>query len=204
LAISNKNIKFKSNKKNKRVNYKWIIIVTIVTFFIAMLLGYISLIYMEKVTLAVSIGLLFIIVLIGVFFDALGIAVTAADEIPFHSMAANKVKASKESILLIRNASTVANFFNDVIGDISGIISGAATGAIVIKINEIITIKTMIISILLSAIVAALTVGGKAIGKEFALRKANSVVYKIGLVINFFTNIKSNIASLFNYASHKK
>lgn len=147
----------------------------------AIVLGYFSIVFMEKVSLlGGAVIILLLIVFMGIFFDLLGIAVTAATETPFHSMAASKVKGSKESIMIIRNAGAVANFFNDVIGDIAGIISGSASAAIIVKINETMTVKTVVASILLTSIIAAITVGGKSIGKEIALRHANFIVYKLG------------------------
>jgi hypothetical protein len=182
-------VKFKSPYGNKKVNYSWIIIITIVTFFIALILGYFSLVFMEKVSLISAFIILLLIVLMGIFFDALGIAVTASIETPFHSMAASKVIGAKESIVLIRNAGSVANFFNDVVGDISGIISGSAAAVIVIKLNQHITVQSVIISLLMTSIIAGITVAGKAIGKEIALRKANYIVYRLGIILHYL-NIK--------------
>lgn len=176
-------VKFHSKYANKKVNKIWLVGITFATFLCAALIGYISMILLDRVKLLLANVILLIIILIGVFFDLLGIAVTAADEIPFHSMASNKVGGAKESILLIRNAGIVANFCNDVIGDICGIISGTATGVIIIKLNETFSIESTILSILLSAVVAAITVGGKAIGKEIALRHSNYIVFIIGRMI---------------------
>ncbi|TCT16925.1 hypothetical protein EDC18_101221 [Natranaerovirga pectinivora] len=181
-------IKFKSSYSNKKVNYSWLIGISIATFIMALILGYFSLVFMEKVSLFGASIILFFLVLMGVFFDGLGIAVTAANETPFHSMAANKVVGAKESILIIRSASMVSNFFNDVIGDISGIISGSAAAVIVIKINERISVVSILTSLLLTALIAGLTVGGKAIGKEIALRKSNAIVYRLGILL-YYTNI---------------
>jgi len=176
-------VKFRNMYTHKKINYNWVITITIITFFVAIVLGYASLVLMNLLNLFWAILILLVIVFIGVFFDLLGIAVTAADETPFHSMASSKVPGSKESISIIRNAGAVANFFNDVIGDIAGIISGSASTAIIVKMyldsGSMITLAT----ILLTAIVAAITVGGKAIGKELALRHANYIVYQIGRII---------------------
>lgn len=160
--------------------------ITSITFFVAILLGYFSLVFMEKVTLFGAILILLVIVFLGIFFDLLGIAVTAAEEISFHSMAAGRVKGAKESIKIIRNAGAVANFFNDVVGDIAGIISGSASAAILIKLNEKLTVESTIASIVITGIIAAITVGGKAFGKEIALRKSNLIVYKLGIIISIF------------------
>lgn len=179
-------VKFRNLYTHKSFNYKWILVITIITFFISMILGYFSIILTEKVSLTLAIIVLFIIIFTGIFFDLLGIAVTAAEETPFHAMAAHRLRGSKESITIIRNAGPVANFFNDVIGDISGIISGSAAAAILIKINQEFTISTAALSFVITAIIAAVTVGGKAIGKEIALRHSGYVVFKMGYLLSFF------------------
>jgi hypothetical protein len=180
-------VKFRSIYTHKKVNYGSIAVITIITFFMAIILGYFSIVFMEKVSLFFATIILLVIVFLGVFFDLLGIAVTAAEEISFHSMASNRVKGAKESVLIIRNAGTVANIFNDVVGDISGIISGSALTVILVKINEHINVETTVVSIILTGVVAAITVGGKAIGKEIALRKSNFIVYKIGCLLSVFS-----------------
>lgn len=185
-------VKFRSLYTHKKINTLWIGIITIITFITAIILGYISLVLMDKVSLYGAIFIVLLIVLLGVFFDLLGIAVTAAEETPFHSMAASKVRGSKESITIIRNAGAVANFFNDVIGDISGIISGLATGVIVIKLISKFAIQDTIINVLLTGMIAAITVGGKAIGKEIALRHSNLIVYKLGVIYSLFRKQNKN------------
>ncbi len=129
--------------------------------------------------------ILFSIVFLGIFFDLLGIAVTAARERPLHAMASKKIRGTKEAIGLIRNAGAVSNFFNDAIGDISGIISGTAIMTIIIRMNS----ETAYLNTLMIAIIAALTVGGKAVGKEIALRKSNLIVFKMGCFLSFFVNV---------------
>ncbi len=182
-------VKFRNMHAHKKFNYLWVIVISIVTFFVAIVLGYASLVMMDKLSLFGAIIILLLIVFMGIFFDLLGIAVTAATETPFHSMAASKVIGAKYSIKIIRNAGAVANFFNDVIGDIAGIISGSATAAIIIKMNETMTLERTLASILLTAMIASITVGGKAIGKEIALRHANYIVYQIGRIV---TTLRGN------------
>ncbi|MDF1617011.1 hypothetical protein [Petrocella sp. FN5] len=183
-------IKFRNMYTNKKVNYLWVYVITVITFFVALILGYISLVFMEKVSVIGALFILLFIVFLGVIFDLLGISVTAATETPFHSMSSGKVRGAQEAILIIRNAGAVANFFNDVIGDISGIISGSASAAIIIKLNETMTLKTTAASIILTSIIAGLTVGGKAIGKEVALRHANHIVYRLGIILSYIKRRK--------------
>lgn len=181
-----KRIRFKQQSVYKKVNYRWIFTITLVTFLISMFLSYFSLLFMDLVSMVGALFLLGFIIFVGIFFDLLGIAVSSANETPFHSMAANKVKGAKESIFVIRNASSVANLFNDVIGDIAGIISGSATSAIIIKLMIDSKGTELIFSILLGGLVAALTVGGKAFSKVIAFRHSNRIVFDIGLLLAFF------------------
>ena len=186
LALGRKNrVKFR-NKVKRKVNYKWIAFITAATFGIASAMAYFSVAFMESVSVTVALLILLLIISIGIFFDLLGIAVTAADETPFHSMAASHVGGSKESIQIIRNAGSVANFCNDVVGDIAGIISGSAAAAIIVKLalQDRFWLRTS--EILLSAVIAAVTVGGKAVSKEIAMRHANFIVFQIGRLLHFF------------------
>lgn len=177
-----KKIKFKKIKVKKQTP-KSLSITIGVTFVIAMLFSYIFEVLLSDVPLLVAFLMLTSIILIGIVFDGIGNAVVSVDEVSFHSMAASRVKGAKESIMLIRNAPMVANLMNDVIGDIAGIISGSTATAIVLAIEEGFGIKSVVLSIAMSGFVAALTVGGKAVGKSIAIERARYIVYYVGLII---------------------
>ena len=93
-----------------------------------------------------------------------------------------------KAIEAIKNADIVANFCNDVVGDICGIVSGSAGAAIAAKIllgaqdNY-----EMWVGIMVSALIAALTVGGKAFGKKIAMKKNKEIVVALGSVLQFFS-----------------
>nr|WP_302599259.1 hypothetical protein [uncultured Cellulosilyticum sp.] len=177
-----KKIKFKKVKVKKQTA-KSLGLTIGVTFVIATLFSYIFEVLLSDVPLLIAFLMLIMIILIGILFDGIGNAVVSVDEVSFHSMAASKVKGAKESIMLVRNAPMVANLMNDVIGDIAGIISGSTATAIVLAIEEGFGIKSVILSIAMSGFVAALTVGGKALGKSFAIERARYIVYYVGLII---------------------
>lgn len=181
----NNNKKGSGKKKNNGgPKAKWIRKVVILTFGLSVFFGLISETLMENLNLILSIFILACIILVGIFFDIIGIAVTSADEAPFHSMAARKIPGSKEGVRLIRNADVVSNFCNDVVGDISGIISGAAGATIVAKIvsgnNEVLDI---IVSTLIAGLISTITVGGKALGKSVAIKNSKQIVYKVGYLL---------------------
>ncbi len=137
----------------------------------------------------VAFVILVVIILIGIIFDILGVAVTAVEEKPFHAMAASKVKGAKSSLALIKNASRVSNLCNDVVGDTCGIISGASAAYIVTQIDfsEIPFMDATLFSMLLSGIVAAMTIGGKALGKDFSINNAKNIIKLAGRIISIFT-----------------
>jgi len=119
-----------------------------------------------------SILIVLVIVFIGIIFDIIGIAVTSADESPFHAMASRKYYGAKQAIRLIRNANKVSSFCNDVVGDICGVISGTASAFIVFKVSQSVGgIVAFLVELSFAGFVAALTIGGKAIGKTIAIEK---------------------------------
>lgn len=139
---------------------------------------------MEASNMVVAFVILFLIILLGIIFDVIGVAVTSADEKPFHSMAAHKVPGAQESIKLLRNAEKVSSICNDVIGDICGVVSGSASAAIAAQVLSKSAFSwPEIITLLMSALVAGLTVGGKAIGKTFAIHSCTAIVQSVGKVI---------------------
>jgi CBS domain containing-hemolysin-like protein len=145
---------------------------------------------LSNVNLFFAFIILIIIILFGILFDVIGVAVTAAEEVPFHSMASRKVKGSKTAIKLIRNADKVSNFCNDVIGDVCGVISGG-TGAVIIgKIIAATNIQNkVILTLAISAIIASITVGGKALGKNFAISESSNIVYFVAWIIESIKKI---------------
>lgn len=134
--------------------------------------------------------ILLAIVFLGVLADTIGLSVTTADEKPFHSMAARKVPGAIEAIRLLRNADRVSSICNDVIGDICGVVSGSASATIAAQVLQHADLSwPQIVPLLLSALVAGLTVAGKAIGKTFALNSCTQIVSSVGSVIHFLGHI---------------
>lgn len=179
-----------AQKKERSKTIRWVVTIFIVTILISGIISYASSELMEISTTAVAFVILLVIVLIGIVFDIIGVAVTSADEKPFHSMASRKVPGAHEAIKLLRNAERVSSICNDVIGDICGVVSGSASATIAANIISGFsgTVAEMIM-LLMSALVAGVTVGGKAIGKTFAIGSCVKIVSFVGRVIWFFHHL---------------
>jgi len=195
--LGNRKIEKKKSSKLalnfKRYNIKWVVNITIITFILAGIMSFSSEALLRNATVSIAFMILIIIVFIGIVSDLIGIAVATADEKPFHAMASKKIEAAKYSIRLIKNAGPVSNFCNDVIGDIAGIISGAAGAIILAQVSKFYSgINTAVYSIILSGMVASITVGGKALGKEIALKKSKEIVFYVSKVLHWL-NIKLKI-----------
>ena len=175
---------YKKKVNNKTLDKKWIISILFWTFILSGSISFFSDLLLANVNIYIACLLLIIIIAIGILFDIIGVAVTAADETPFHSMASRKVKGARTAVKLIRKADKVSNFCNDVIGDVCGIVSGA-TGAIIVSKILIINDSnySSVMSLTVSAIIASITVGGKAIGKNFAIRESNNIIYSVAWLI---------------------
>ena len=139
---------------------------------------------MSKSGIVTAFLILLIIIFVGIIFDIIGMAVASADEKPFHSMASRKVPGASDAIKLLRNAERVSSICNDVVGDICGVISGSASATIAALILANVRIGwPRAVSLVMSALCAGLTVGGKAIGKTVAVNSATAIVHGVGKMI---------------------
>jgi hypothetical protein len=187
--LSNESIPVKKGTGIEKKHIVWGITVTIISFVLSILILFASTSLFKSISPPFAFLVVFGIIIIGVIFDVIGISVTAADETPFHSMASKKLRGAKQSIKLLRNAPKVSSFCNDVVGDICSVVSGAAGTAIVYKL--FINSKNIsLYEVVLGALIAAFTVGGKAFAKNIGINNANYIVYKVGRTLSFFQSMK--------------
>ena len=171
--------------KNK-TDFKWVLIVTILAFIISIIMTLFSTIMLENVSLLVAILITFLFILLGIVFDIVGVAVTSGDAVAFHSMSSRKVKGGKIGVKLMKNTSKVSSVCCDVIGDVCGIISGTSGVVIVSLIIKLTDVNELIISLLVTGLISALTIGGKALGKGFAVNKSKEIVTSVSKILSFF------------------
>ncbi len=173
-------------KKKKLVDINWISIITLLAFFISLCFSLLSELIIPNVHITISMVVVLVFIMIGVLFDMVGVATTVADIRVFNAMASKKIKGSKTAIKLIKNSAKVSSICNDVIGDICGIISGSggATISTILALN--LGVKAILPSLIVTALIASLTIGGKALGKGIAVNKANFIVEKFAKTLAIF------------------
>jgi len=177
------------SKKQKKKN-TWPIIITFLAFIISFIFSFISEKTISKVNIIIQITILILFIIIGIIFDMIGVAVTGSDEKPLHAMSAKKIKGAKKAVFFKKNADKVSSFCNDVIGDICGIISGSAGVTISVSISKYFNLNIFWVNLIITSIIAALTIGGKAIFKKIAIKNSNNIVYVTAKIISIFEKRK--------------
>lgn len=180
-----------AKKKSKRKLKFWALKVFIISLVLTAGISVVIELMMDELSVAAAALTIAIIIFIGIAFDIIGIAFATCDPKPFVSMASKKIKRAKSALVLLRNASVVSNICGDVVGDICGIVSGAAGAAVAVKIiAESHTAPGIIITIVISSAIAALTVAGKAAGKKLAITKNKQIVSFVSYALMVFIQDK--------------
>jgi CBS domain containing-hemolysin-like protein len=173
-----------NRKGNNKIKLSWIMIILVWTIMISGTVSLFSDLLLRNVNILVAFVILIFIIFIGIAFDIIGVAVTAGQEMPFHAMASKKIKGAKIAINMIRNADKVSSFCNDVIGDVCGIVSGSVGAIICAKIVfQGPRIMNLLSTAVIGALIASLTVAGKAVGKNYAINNSNDIIFKVSKII---------------------
>ena len=180
-----------ASKKERSRTIRWVVAVFFVTLVVSGIISLVSDEVMASSGLLAAFAILLGIVFLGIIFDIIGMAVATASEKPFHSMAARKVPGAQEAIRLLRNAERVSSICNDVVGDICGVVSGSASATIAALIlTHVDAVWPRAVSLSMSALVAGLTVGGKAIGKTIAVNSCTQIVHLVGRFLHTLNRLK--------------
>lgn len=171
--------------KNK-TDFKWVFIVTILAFVISILMTLFSTATLKNVNLLVAILITFLFILLGIIFDIIGVAVTSGDEVAFHSMSSRKINGGKIGVKLMKNTDKVSSICCDVVGDVCGIVSGTSGVVIVSLIIKLTDINELVVSLLVTGLISALTIGGKALGKGLAINKSKEIVTIVSKILSIF------------------
>lgn len=175
-------------KKKEKVDVKWIIIIVLVSFVISFVLSFIANMIIPNLSLVFGIITTLIFVFVGILFDIIGVSVTTADEAVFHSMNSRRVKGAKIAVKFKKSADKVSSFCCDVIGDICGVISGAAGITIVSILVSKYNFNLLLTGLIVTAVISSITIGGKAIGKSFAINKSDIILYEFAKFVSNFYN----------------
>lgn len=177
----------KKEKINKnKTEWNWIFKVVLISFTLSIAMSYVSTTTIPNINIIAGTVVTLLFIGLGILFDIIGVAVTSADEKVFNSMSARKIKGASLAVKMKKSAPKVSSLCCDIVGDTCGIISGTATATIATNLSKITNLNILLVTLLSSAIAASLTIGGKAIGKSFAMNKSNIILYEFAKIISIF------------------
>jgi len=181
-------MKSKDSKKDKEndSSSKWLITVSLLSFSLSIVFSLLTTTIVNNLSVPLAILILILVIAIGIIFDMISMSVTIAEEKNFHAKASKKIDGAKTSIKLIRNAPKVSSICADVVGDVCGILSGGIGTIVAMKITSSYGLE-FDLQVIISAIVAALTIGGKAKCKLIAQEYSSQIVDKFTKILNLFT-----------------
>lgn len=168
------------------VGFFWAIKVTIFTFFVCIISSMLANLAAAKSNFVIAVILLLFMIFVSIFFDALGVSVTSCN----YNRLIDKLKCGDKKdcdivVWLSKNAEKVNNVCCDVVGDMCGILSGACGVNIVVNLCKG-DLNSYLISVVVSSLIASITVGGKAITKGVALSHSQKFVVLLKNLLKLF------------------
>lgn len=176
----------KPKKDPRRRAVSWVIFVFFLSFVLSLLMSWSSSTALSVVGITLATLTVLILVTIGILFDILGVAVTSADKPPLVAMTTRRVPGARQALWMVQNADRMASICNDVVGDICGIVSGATGAVIVARLQKGLDLESVLISVGVTALISGATIGGKALGKPFAMNQSKRVVHLAGRFLHLF------------------
>lgn len=175
--------------------YKWAFKMFVVSLCLSSLFSLLSQTVLSHLGVILAAATIMLFIFVSVVFDMIGIAITSADESFFKTQLENHVKGSTIAIKLKKHSEKVCSFCADVVGDICGILSGAAGACIIMSLAKNISNSSVVIliSTLVSSLIAGLTILFKALMKGYAIKNANKIILRLGKLLEklFFYNKKN-------------
>lgn len=184
-----KQVANKAAKKKKQSRWAWPVKILVITLFLSLAISVASEFALENAGIILSVVIILILWILGVVSDMIGVAAASCSIEPFNAMCSRKVRGAKEGRALVKHAEKVSSICNDVVGDICGIISGAAGSVIAGKLilESMSNSIGILIAASVSAVIAGLTIFGKAMMKKFAIDNSTKVILTVGKILSIFT-----------------
>lgn len=182
----------KAIKKKVQPWWMWPVKILVITLFLSLAFSVLSEVLLSNVGIVVSVVVILFLLFVGIVTDMIGVATTACSLEPFTAMCSRKVRGAKVAMGLVKNAEKVSSICNDVVGDICGILSGAAGASIAVKFiseNMANSIQILIAGTV-SAVIAGLTIFGKAMCKKYAITHCTKIVLGVGKCFSIFSRRK--------------
>ncbi len=164
--------KFCNKRLERRNKHAWAMRITCLTFALAIACSVLAQLATGNGDTAVTVLLLVFMILVSILFDGIGVSAASCDLDELRAQKDRlKPQVYERAMRMARNAEKVNNLCSDVVGDMCGILSGACGLTISLQLAAD-GVNGYWASVLVSSLIAALTVGGKAFMKGYAVGNA--------------------------------
>ena len=157
------------NKKSLR----WALKVFVLSISLSIVFSLLSQSLLPSLSSFMSIFVIVFFIFVSVVFDMIAVAFTTISEEKLEKY--KEEKGYEMAMALCRNADKVSSFGGDVVGDICGILSGAGGVSLVVNMNLEGDVN-LLVTCLVSALIAGITIFCKAIMKSYATTSLSSSV----------------------------
>lgn len=166
----------------KLKKYRWAIKMFILALCLSSVFSLISQTILNSLGIITSVITICLFIFISIVFDMIGIAATSCDPKFFEEKIKINTKGANVGLSLAKNSEKVCSFCADVVGDICGILSGAGGASIILSVISIIHNPSLaiLVSTLVSSLIAGITIFGKACMKEYAIKNSNKLILFVG------------------------
>ena len=169
---------------------KWAFKVFILSISLSIIFSLVSQSLLPSLSPFFSIFVIVFFVFVSVIFDMVAVAFTSINKEQL-----DKFKNENGYVMAVKlceRADKVASFGGDVVGDICGILSGAGGVSLVVNMNIQDTNLNLVVTCLVSSLIAGITIFCKAIMKTYALQNCEQIAIVTGayLEASFFNRMR--------------
>ena len=169
---------------------KWAFKVFILSISLSIIFSLVSQSLLPSLSPFFSIFVIVFFVFVSVIFDMVAVAFTSINKEQL-----DKFKNENGYIMAVKlceRADKVASFGGDVVGDICGILSGAGGVSLVVNMNIQDANLNLLVTCLVSSLIAGITIFCKAIMKTYALQNCEQIAIVTGtyLEASFFNRMR--------------
>lgn len=193
--IKEKELKKAPRKRHrKRRTYVWLICLTFLAIFVALVIGFVSEAFLGTNSIPVCIAIILVLLLVAFFGDIIAMAAISGDITHFNSMASRRIKGAKICVKLVKNGDRVASVLSDVLGDVTAIVSGSVGASLAFVILDNTTMHSTLQALTIAsvaAVISGIAILAKALAKMIGIKNSTRVIYATGRFLSFFQRKKN-------------
>ena len=180
-----------ASKKVLKTNKKWLSQIFFMSLGLSIAFSLLAQLTLSHTNLGISLCLICVLIIISVVADIVGVAVTACNVKPLLENIEKRTFGARFGLKIVKNADKTSSICSDVIGDICSILSGAGGVAITVQLGILMPgVSEFVLALLVNAIIASLSIVGKAVGKTYALNNPLKIVITVGKCFSIFSRKK--------------